>query len=160
MMRRNSKFYVQMGCSVFVLMALFVCGLVIVFGKIHDDHLWDGAILTEGVVVSIESYTTTLRNGREHIDSEHVQFEYTIKGETSLQTQYFPYEMPFHEGQLVPVVYLPNTPWVARIVVDDSLNSSIFLALGLGALVLLGIMVIRFMPVAPPRQKRKEKPLL
>jgi hypothetical protein len=160
MTQRDSGFYIQLGCGFFVLAAIFLCGFLATFGKIQADHFWDGGTHVEGVVVGIEPEIVTSSNSigtdiRKRIASENVQFEYLVDGQPFYHRQRFHYDTPFYVGQTLPVVYLPNTPWTAEIVLDADVDPYTVFAIGIGGVLMIGVLMILFGSNSRKKQKRK-----
>jgi hypothetical protein len=157
MTQRDSGFYIQLGCGFFVLAAIFLCGFLATFGKIQADHFWDDAIRVEGMIVSVDAKTEFIRysSARKRIASENVQFEYIVDGQPFYHRQRFDYDTPFYMGQTVPVIYLPNTPWTAEIVLDTDVDPYTVFAIGIRGVLMIGVLMILFGSNSRKKQKRK-----
>ena len=146
----------QRGCGVYALGMLFLFSLVVIFAKIQADHFWDKGVHVEGIVISVDSETVrqgTIGNTR-RIASENVQFEYLVDEQPFRHRQHFPYDTSFYPGQTVPVVYLPNTPWTAEILVDKTIDPFMVVVTAAGVIVLVGLSIAAH----SRHNKQKRKP--
>lgn len=158
MTQRNSGPYIQMGCGCLLLIALLLGTVIALLGKHEADHFWDNGVRVEGRITSIDSEISRSR-ARGRIVGETVRFWYPVGEQTFHHYQRFSYDTSFYPGQPVPVIYLPNTPWTAEILVDKSIDPFIVLVTGIGILVLLGLSIRIYRRSASKKQKPSEKPI-
>jgi hypothetical protein len=155
MTQRNSGFSIPSGFR-FLLTVLFILGVGILFTKILRNGLWNARGLVEAVVIDIhiQSGNTAVRGASPLWET--IQFEYSIDGQKFSPRQSFSYNTSFFIGQTVPVRYLPETPWVAKIQ-TGILDDGIFLPIGL--LLTMSIFAIMAMQARHNRrEKQKRKP--
>lgn len=156
----NAGKFIQMGCGLCVVAVICVCGLISLFGRIQQDHSWDNARRTEEVIHAVETASVQFRGfGTKHsIRVYTVQFEYVVDEDVFRVSQSV--TTYFFKGQRVPVIYLPDTPWVAEIHLDTA--SDVGTPIALLFMVAIMALIVRAMwndRQAHNKQKRKEKPI-
>ena len=158
MTQRDSGFYIQIGCGVFILLGLFTAAFLLVFGTIQADHYWGDGVRVEGIVVAVDAQTfpQSISSSKKKIIGENVQFEYLVDGQAFYHRQHFSYDTSFIVGQTVPVIYLSNHPWTAEIQMNTSVEDHSLLFLIFGPCLSIGIGALLFR--RDPRKKQKRKP--
>jgi hypothetical protein len=119
MMRRDIGQSIQIGCGVFFLAEIVLFSVIAFLSDDQRDPTWDHARRIEGTIRAIEPASMQPQGyGTKHrIRIDTVQFDYIV-GEDAFR---FSQDVtnPFFVGQRVDILYLPETPWIAKIPIPD-----------------------------------------
>jgi hypothetical protein len=159
MTQQNSGTAFQRGCGVLAIGLVFLCSLVALFAKIQADHVWDKAIHVTGTVKAFRAdvVNTSIYTAKLSDTTKTVFYEYPVKEQIFQDRQTVPYKTFFFIGQKVPVMYLPDNPWDAQMLIDEPANTIQPPIAGIVGLIGLGI-GIRMVAHQRTRKKQKRKP--